>query len=286
MRKFAIALLFCAVCFTASAVSFQTKNDYLFSRNYYNPATRFLNDGIYAQGLGMYTLNMPMLSGKEPFDLDLNLMVARDNYSVFASVTTEEYSYFSSQCLSAGYNHIFRFGDNHSLRVGGRAVLGLNSVDFYHLPYELPEYTLKSRILLTPDMDLGIEYSYRFFHIGAAVKNVFAYEAKFKGVTYVSWPRSYMMHMRFDSCLANDNVHLEPYVVLGLNQNIYFVAGMDMTFWKNYRVSYSFRGPDLHHNINASVNICDRVILNAGYSVSTAHEYSSVYGGITVRLAK
>lgn len=286
MKRFAVSLFFCAVCLNAFAVSFQVKNDYLFSRNYYNPATRFLNDGIYLQGQGMYTLNMPALSGKEPLDLDFNLMVARENYSVFAAVTTAEYSYFTSQCLSAGYNHIFRFGSDHTLRIGARAVLGVNSMDFSHLPYAIPELSMKARILLSPDMDLGIEYGYKFFHIGASVKNVLAYEAKFKGVTYVSWPRSYMLHLRFDSYLAGDNVHLEPYVVLGINQNIMFIAGMDMTFWKNYRISYSFRGPDLHHNINASVNICDRVILNAGYSVSTAHEYSSAYGGITVKLAK
>lgn len=285
MKKIISIAILCAVCISASALSYQARNDYNYYRNYYNPAARFVDNGIYVHGYGMYTLGMPRLSGKEPMDLQADLMVARDNWSAFASISHDEYSYFCGVCLSAGYNHIFRFGDKHTLRIGGRGVLGLNSVDFSHLPYDMPVEDDRSRLLPSPDLDLGIEYSYKFFHIGAAVKNVLAFESKYKGVTYASWPRSYSLQMRFDANIAKDKVLLEPFMVLGLNQNILMIFGADLTLWKNYRIGYSFRAPDLHSNFYASVNIASRVALNAGYSFNPAHSYSSIHAGITVRLA-
>lgn len=287
MKKFVITISLCiAACFAAKAQSYQLKGDYMYERNYYNPATRFYEEGMYIGSNASYTLNTPILSGKEPLDLSFDFLVARPNYSVFAAVSHDEHSYFCGTCISGGYNHIFRFNENHTLRIGGRAVLGINSIDFSHLPYEMPVEDKHSRIIPTPDIDLGLEYSYRFFHLGLAVKNVIGYEGKYQGVQYVSWPRSYMMHIRFDANLWQNKIMLNPFAVLGLYQNILFIAGTDLVFFKNYRISYSFRGPDLHHRMSASINICNRVILDGGYSLSTAHRYSMAHLGVKIRIGQ
>lgn len=287
MKKIVSIIAFACICWGASAISYHPKNDFLFYHNYYNPAARYYQDGIYLQGFASHMFNMPPLAGKEPLDMDFDVMASRKNYTAFASLSHSEYSYFCGLCLSAGGNYIHDFnGSGHKLSIGGRFLLGLNSVDFTRLPYQKPIEDNRSRILPTPDIDLGIEYSYGYFHIGASVKNVFAYEAKYKDVTYVSWPRSYMLILRGDPEFAGGNVKLDPIVALGFNQNIYFLAGMDLTLWKNYRIGYTFRGPDLGHSFNASVMIMDRVGINAGYTISTAHDYSTVHVGLTVRLAK
>ncbi len=274
------------MCMGASAISFQLRDDFCLNTNYYNCATRFVNEGIYIGAYSGYTMNMPRLSGKEPLDLNVDLSVARPKYTVFASVSHDERSYFDNICLSGGYNRIFRFNEHHTLKVGARAIMGVNSVDFFHLPYESPVDDDKSRIILTPDVDLGIEYVYRFFHLGLSVKNVIQTPGKFNGVTYVSFPRSYYGNILFDVKFLGGNIMLQPYLAMGFTQNVLLVAGTDIKFWQRYRIGYTFRAPDLHHNVFASVDICDRVILNAGYSVSGGHPYSTVFAGITVKLAK
>lgn len=287
MKKLISIIAFALVCMGASAVSYQPKNDFLFYHNYYNPAARFFQDGIYVEGYSAYMFNMPVLSGKEPLDLDCSMLIARPKYTAFASLMHSEYSYFCGLCLTGGGNWITDFGgSNHKLSIGGRFLLGLNSVDFTSLPYEMPVEDYKSRILPTPDIDLGIEYSYRKFHVGASVKNAIGFRGRYKDVVYVSWPRSYMFILRGDPEFANGNVKLEPLAVLGFNQNIYMVGGLDITLWKNYRVGYCFRAPDLSHSINASIMIMDRVGINGGYTLSTAHKYTSFHLGVTIKLVK
>lgn len=293
MKRLFTLVLFCAICASATAVSYQAKNDFLYYRNYYNPSTRSNSEGIYLHGYGMYTLNMPLLSGKEPLDIECNIMAARKNYSIFGSIQHSEYSYFCGVCLTAGGSYTWSFNDgDHKLSAGGRLLVGLNSVDFTILNYDIPHRDpaskmedYRARILPTPDIDLGVEYCYKHFHLGFSVKNAIGYKAKYQDICYVSWPRSFMLTLHGDPSFAEDRVKLEPLLAIGLNQNIYFMAGMDFTLWKNYRVGYSFRGPDLFHNVHASVNIVNRVELNIGYSITPSHRYSMVHAGITVRLA-
>lgn len=287
MKKIIAIVTLVFMCMSAWGVSYQAKNDFLFNYNYYNPAGRFHNDGIFLNGYTSYMFNMPALAGKEPLDVDFDVMAARKNWTAFGSIMYSEYSYFCGLCLTAGGNYIHDFnGSGHTLSIGGRFLLGLNSVDFTCLPYEMPVEDFRSRILPTPDLDLGIEYSYKYFHMGVSVKNVAAYEAKYKDVVYVSWPRSYMLIMRGDPVFFDGRLKVEPVAVLGLNQNIYLLAGLDLTLWKNYRFGYAFRGPDLSHSFHASVMIADRVGLNAGYTISTAHDYSTMHVGLTIKLAK
>lgn len=285
MKRIYCILAFCAVCMSASAVNYHIKYDYLFNRGYYNPAVSFFGEGIFVNGAASYDLNYGALSGKEPLDINADLLVNRKNYSAFASISHTEYSYFCSMHLNAGYSHSFEFGD-HSIKVGGRLNLGLNSIDFSHLTYESPVEDGKSRLIPTPDFDLGFEYSFKGLHIGVSMKNVLELDTKFKGVTYVTWPRGYMIDIMYDARMAQDNVRIQPFFMFGFNQSMMFHSGVDLTLWKNYRLSYSFHGLDFFNNISASIMICDRVCLNGGYSFSYAHNYSYAHCGITVRLAR
>lgn len=293
MKKIFAILLFGVVCANAFAISYQSKNDFLYYQNYYNPAMRFHQDGIYIHGFAGYTFNMPALAGKEPLDINCSVMAAQKNYSLFASVEHSEYSYFCGVCLTGGGNYIWDIkGSGHKLSFGGRFSLGLNSVDFTVLnyPLELDEETrqnfYRAKIIPTPDIDLGIEYSYKYFHAGVSVKNCIGYEGKYKDICYVCWPRSYMLTLRGDPQFFDGKFKVEPFATVGLNQNIYLVAGIDFTIWKNYRIGYSFRGPDLFHNIYTSINIMDRVELNVGYSLTPSHKYSMLQAGITVKLSR
>lgn len=280
-RVYAIAVLM-AVCSLAFGHSFQKRNNLLVERNYYNPAARYLQEGNYLKFYSLYEMDLPARSGKQPLDLNIDYMWAAKDYSVFASVSHDAYSYFSDHCISAGYNRFFNpNGGDHTFRVGGRLVLGFNNIDLSKLPYG----ETGRHLLMSPDFDLGLEYSYKFFHLGMSVKNVLALPVKYQGVDYICWPRAYFMQMYFDCNLLKDKILLNPFLILGLNQNVYMVAGADLTLFKNYRIGYSFRAPDLHQNFNLGVDILSWVTISAGYSYSAAHKYNSAHIALTFRLS-
>lgn len=284
MRRLISIILSALVCTMAFAHTFQPRNNILVERNYYNPASRHYDDGIFLKGYALYEFNLSEYTGKKPLDLDVDFMMARKNYSVFASLAHDGYSYFNAHTFSAGYNHIFNniAGTEHCLRVGGRAVLEFSNVDLSKLAYGVEG----KHLLVSPDFDLGVEYQYRFFHLGLSVKNVLALGRKIDGVEYINWPRAYLIHTFFDIEMADGKVLMNPFFVLGMNQTIMLAAGMDLTLFKFCRLGYNFRAPDLHHNINARFTIAKRVILGAGYSVSSSHRNSSVHMTVTVKLDK
>lgn len=283
MKRYLIVTSLLLIGLVCNAHSFQTRNNFLVERNYYNPAANFLTDGSYLKTYSMYEFDIPALAGRKPLDTNLDFYFNRPDYSVFASVSHDEYSYFKGHCLSAGYNHTFTFGGgNHILRVGGRFLLGFNHVDFSKLPYG----DSGKAMLLSPDLDLGVEYQYRILHLGASVKNILSLGSRYEGVEYINWPRAYMLQAFVDVKLHGEDVMLYPFMTLGINQNMMFIVGTDLDIFHYVRLGYSFRVPDLHHNFNASVDICKRVAINVGYSFSTAHKFSALHAAILVKLSK
>lgn len=268
----------------ANAQSFQQKNDFLLEITHYNPGTRNLDGGAYLKAYAQYALELPPLTGKGPLEANLAFLVAKENYSVFGGLSHESHSYFNNHCFSVGYNYFFRgLGDgNHTISLGGRAVLGFNNVDLSKMAYG---YTGKY-MLCTPDLDLGVEYHYRFIRLGASVKNVFSMSTKYEGVEFVKWPRGYFLYLISDFDIVKDKFKLMPFIQLGFNQGVAFSIGTDVNLYKKYRLNYSFRGPDLHHNLNVGFDIASRVFLNAGYSFSSLHKYSYANLSLIVKIKR
>lgn len=282
MKKIALIFFIILGCVNSFAQTFQLKTDFIQEITHYNPAARIVNDGAYLKMYSQYAIKLPELTGKKPLDLDLAFMVAKDNYSVFGSLDHDGYSYFNNHSVSIGYNHIWKGLGNghHTVSLGGRAILGLEHIDFSKLPYG----DNGKKMLYTPDLDFGFEYTYKFFHLGASIKNLVSTSKRHDGIEYVKWPRAYFLHMVFDTDIVKDKFTMVPYLLFGYYQGIYSVFGLDFRLFKNFRINYSFRVPDLHSNVNVGVNIASWVDIHAGYSVSSMHKYSYANLSLIVKL--
>lgn len=285
MKKFCLCIAFMACISNAAfALSFQQRHDILGERNYFNPASTAYENGHYLKAYTNYEFNVPANAGKNPLDLSLDYFLARDRYSAFATLNTDSYSYFSSHTISGGFSYNFRNigGSEHGLRIGGRLLISFNNVNFGALPYGQSG----TRLLTDPDIDLGLQYDYKFFHWGFSVKNIFSLGGRYEGIQYVTYPRAFFSNMYFDVNLLQGNIVLMPFGMLAVNQNIMIAVGMDARIYDFFRIEYAFRAPDLSHNITMSFTIAKRVSLCAGCSVTPAHKYASLHGSVRIRLAK
>lgn len=282
MKRTALILSFILLCVNSFAQIFQLKTDFLQEITHYNPAVKTVSDGAYLKLYSQYALKMPALSGKNPLDIDVAFMLAKGNNAAFGSLVHDGYSYFNTHSVSLGYNHVWKGLGNghHSVSLGGRFILGLNNIDFSKLAYG----DSGKKMLYTPDLDFGFEYTYKFFHLGASIKNLVSTSKKYDGIEYVRWPRAYFLHMVFDADIVKDKFTMVPYLLFGYYQGIYSVFGLDFRLFKNFRINYSFRVPDLHSNVNVGVNIASWVDIHAGYSLSSQHKYSYVNLSFIIKL--
>lgn len=268
----------------AFANGFQLRMDVLAERNYYNPAANYLGEGTYLKGFAGYDFNLPALAGKNPLDVSVDFTKLWGNHAVFAAVNAGGGSYWYSHSVAGGYNYNFRniAGSEHSLSIGTRFWFSFNEVNMNSLPYG----DEGMRMLVHPDFDLGIDYNYRALHLGFSIRNIVNRAAKYEGLQYVVFPRAYYLNASFDISLLQDKLLVQPYGLIGVNQNVVFVIGADLTAFGFARLGYAFRAPDLSHCINLAFTISKRVCLHAGYSVTPAHKYSTLNTTLTVKIGK
>lgn len=283
MKKIAFCALICLICLSSKAQNIAPRDNVLWDMNYYNPAMITRSTGIYADIYGRYDANPVKRDYVNPVDIAAETFYVRDNYCWQATLSHDGLSYFDATALSVAYSHRFDFGDNNnqSFRIGGRVILGYGRVDYSKLPYGMNGYN----IMVRPDIDLGFDYRYKFFHIGMSIMNVMSLPIKDEdGIVYFRYPRAGLGHMIFDVNVC-ENFMLNPYFMAGLAQNFFIDMGLSMTIFKNYHLAYSFHGTDLAHNIGLAIDIADKVRIEGGYRIYPSHHNSALTLKLCVKLA-
>lgn len=278
MKKIASIVTFLSVTAAVSAQNIAPRDNFLWDLDYYNPAVVMKSNGVYTDFYARYDINKIKNVYVNPLDISAETYVVRDDHHWQASLAHDGLSYMDAASFSVAYSHLFTFGKSsqHHISAGGRVTLGYGRIDFSKLAYGQEGY----KIMVRPDIDLGIDYRYKFFHTGFCVKNVLSLPLKDDGITYFRYPRAYIWHMLFDVNIC-DVVLLNPFMALGMNQNIFFEAGFGMRFLKVCRFNYSFHGPEMSHNFGLGFDIVKRLHIGAGYCFSPTHNTS----GVTVRLS-
>lgn len=248
--------------------------------NYYNPSIIRRDPGKYVDFYGRYEFNDAQNFGANPLDVAAETNVIRPDHAWQASLQHDGLSYYDGVSLTGAYTHSFSWGDDkeHSFNLGGRLAIEYGRVDFSKLDYGMSGH----KTVVVPDLDLGFEYRYKYFHIGFGIKNIISLGLKDKGVIYFRYPRSYIGNISFD-CNIGNTVMLRPFFIAGVNQNIFLNVGMAMDIMKHYRLSYSFHGPDLSHNLGLSVDFW-RFTLSLGYVISPLHKSAATIVRLGVRI--
>lgn len=283
MKKTVSVIAFLAAALSVKAQNIAPRDNYLWDIDYYNPSVVMKSNGIYADFYARYDINPIKNADVNPLDISAETYVVRDDHHWQASLAHDGLSYFDAAAFSVAYSHLFNFGANkqHSFSVGGRVTLGYGRIDFSKLDYGQTGY----KIMVRPDLDLGFEYRYKFFHTGFAVKNILSLPLKDDGMTYFRYPRAYIWHMLFD-LNVRDKVKFIPYFALGVNQNIFIDAGLGMCFLRVCRFNYSFHGPTISHNFGLGFDIAKRLHIGAGYCFSPTHRTSGVTMRLSVKIAE
>lgn len=254
--------------------------------NYYNPSIVRSGNGIFASCYSRYEINRSPVYDEYPLDIAAEVEYIKGNNACFATIWHDGLSYYDASTLALGGMHKFSFqgkNDMHHLSIGGRVSLGLGRVDLEKLPYG---YT-GNKIMLHPDMDLGIEYTVRYFHLGISAKNLISMPIRYEGIAFFRYPRAYMFHVAFDvrPC-RNDNWVMVPLLLMGMNQNFTMRIALANTIMKDYTLNYTFAIPDMSHNINVGFNIRSTVNIGLGYTHSNINKFSAVTVRLGVKLAK
>lgn len=279
MKKIVTTITFLAVAIiTVSAQNIAPRDNFLWDIDYYNPAVVMKPNGVYTDFYGRYDINKIKNVYVNPLDLSAETYIVRDDHHWQASLAHDGLSYIDAAAFNVAYSHLFVFGkeSQHHISIGGRVTLGYGRIDYSKLDYGQEGY----KIMVRPDIDLGIEYRYKFFHTGICVKNVLSLPLKDNGMTYFRYPRACIWHMLFDVNIR-DKVYLTPFMALGMNQNVFLDLGFGMRFLKVCRFNYSFHGPMLSHNLGLGFDIAKRLHIGAAYCFSPTHNTS----GVTVRLS-
>lgn len=283
MKKSVLSTILCLFCLASYGQNIAQRDNVLWDMNYYNPAMITRPTGIYVDAYLRIDANPVKLDYVNPLDIAAETFVVRDNYTWQATMSHDGLSYFDATALSVAYSHRFDFGaeKEHGIRAGGRIIVGHGRIDYSKLPYGMQGYS----IMVRPDLDFGFDYRYRFFHIGMSIKNVLSLPIKDEdGMVYFRYPRAGLGHIMFD-INAGRNIIINPYLMMGVTQNIFLDAGFGMTLFKNYHLAYSFHGPDMAHHFGIAAEIVNRLRIECGYRLCPSHDNAALTVKLCVRLA-
>lgn len=292
MKRLFLTFIIALVSTGAFAQTITPRDNFLWDLDYYNPAVFTRPQGIYADLYGRYDINPVKNLYTNPLDLVAEIKAVRKDHIWQASLAHDYLSYMDVTQANFGYTHGWEFGNGnqHRINFGGRLMIGVGRLDYSKLDYGENGY----KIFCLPDIDVGFEYRYKFFHTGLSFRNVFSYpmkdtyekdeKGKPLGSVYMRYPRAGIWHMLFDIDFC-DNCSMYPFLALGMNQNAFVELGTGLKFFKNYRFNYSFHGPQLSHNFGFGVDICNRVHIGASYCFSPTVYTQAVTMRVSVRLA-
>ncbi|TVP43612.1 MAG: type IX secretion system membrane protein PorP/SprF [Mongoliibacter sp.] len=214
---------------------------------FYNPAST-PEMGEASQRLLLYsrTKIIPENEGiweKSPTFYADYLSMNEDKSSYFTvGYMNDNYSYFSRNSLYGGYGKILKLGNNSSLTFGGRLALHSDIINWSN--YQIPNEETGNSLRLSPDFDLGAQFQWKAFKIGASLRNTIGLSQKLDEEDIITTQRAFVINTSYEFTI-NERLIVAPYVLLYTELKTEIDAGVFLSFDRNVNFSYLIRVNEL-----------------------------------------
>lgn len=263
--------------FTVASLPFAVFSQYNFrpgayhqDLSFYNPAALPETGGNTHRAL-LYTRmkrieNDPGIWNKSPtvFADYLNYNDTR-KHGFSISFINDTYSFFSRNTLYGGFTKLMQLGENTSLSLGGKLVLHTDIISWKR--YQLPHNESGTSTRFSPDVDLGVQFRWKGFKLGASAKNIVGMNQKLEGLSIIRTKRAFVLHTSYDFNIK-DKVILSPYLMVYHEMKAEFDAGLYLNVLKRVSASYFFRINELRSNFMLELRLFRGLSVGACYDMS------------------
>ncbi|WP_114748145.1 type IX secretion system membrane protein PorP/SprF [Pleomorphovibrio marinus] len=237
---------------------------------FYNPAS-LPEMGEESQRLLLYSRSkiVPENEGiweKSPTFYADYLSINEDKNSYFTvGYMNDNYSFFSRNSLYGGYGKIISLGTNSNLTLGGRLALHSDIVNWSD--YQLPHNETGRSFRLSPDMDLGAQFQWKAFKLGASYRNTIGVTQELDDEGFITTQRAFVVNTSYDFAI-NDRLIVAPYVLLYTELKTEIDAGVFLSYDKKVNFSYLLRINELRSIFTLEGRIYRGLSIGAAYDQS------------------
>lgn len=242
--KLFIIFFFCSGLLQAQS-SFRP-SIYFNNMNYYNPASGWDNE---MKGEASVYLQHKWVTNDlfvKPTNIFANYIGNSKNkrHHFSTSYTFDMYSYYTRNILNGGYAYSLDFAEKGWLTFGARVSLAIDYIDNKKIAQPMDKNI--GGVKTVPDFDLGIDYHLKGLSIGIGARNILATPVKADG--YVLYKNQRLLNFNASyQFFIKDKVGFAPLVMLYLERNFGFDAGLNINVLKVVDASYIFRLNQLRH---------------------------------------
>jgi len=177
----------------------------------------------------------------------------------------DSYSFFNRNNISGGVVYRMRLGEMSSLSFGARISVNFDVVNWNKLM--LPLARNGAGLMLSPDLDLGVEYSWKKLRIGLASKNIIGFRTKIDDEVLIQNERltslsaSYLFNV-------GSNFEIAPLAMVYFDNRMIYDVGVYFRAYEYVSVSYVLRANELRSIISADVRLIRNLYLGVAIDFS------------------
>jgi hypothetical protein len=177
----------------------------------------------------------------------------------------DNYSFFNRNSLYGGYGKYIELGTNSTLTFGGRLALHSDIVNWSN--YQLPHSETGRSLRLSPDMDLGAQFQWNAFKLGASFKNTIGVTQMLDDEGIITTQRAFVINTSYDFTI-NDRLIVAPYVLLYTELKTEIDAGLFLSFDRIVNFSYLIRVNELRSIFTLEGRLFRDLSIGAAYDQS------------------
>lgn len=181
------------------------------------------------------------------------------------SYMNDNYSFFSRNSLYAGFAKVLKLGEKTSFSFGGRLVLHTDIVNWSK--YKLPHNESGRAFKLSPDADIGTQFQWRGFKLGASVKNLIGLPQKLDGQSIIKTQHAFIFNTSYDINIK-DKVVIAPYALLSYEMKSEIDVGLYLNVLKTISASYFIRINELRSTFMLEARLYKGFSMGACYDMS------------------
>jgi type IX secretion system PorP/SprF family membrane protein len=178
----------------------------------------------------------------------------------------DNYSFFSRNTLYGGYGKKIALGSKSSITFGGRLALHSDVINWSD--FKLPHNESGKSFRLSPDVDLGAQFQWKEYKLGASLKNAIGLAQKLDGEEIITTQRAIVINTSYDFYIK-DKIIIAPYVLLYKEFGTVVDAGLFVNFYKRVNVSYLIRINELRSSFTLEGRIYKGLSVGACYDKSS-----------------
>jgi type IX secretion system PorP/SprF family membrane protein len=279
MKKILPYIFICVFGITNAQSTFRP-SIYLNNLNYYNPASgwnkdmtgeasiylqhKFVNNDLFVKPTNIFANYLGNTNGKK--------------HHFSASYIFDMYSFYTRNIFSGGYAYSLDFEEKGNLTFGTRVSFALDYINQKKI-----EQSINGKVgglRFSPDFDLGINYRYKGLDIGIGARNIVGTKTKISGETIFNNQRLLNFSASYQYFIK-DKFGIAPMVMLHLERNFGFDAGLNLNFWRIVDVGYIFRLNQFRNIGTLGVNIAKKYYI--GFAADKALLTTDVNADFTFR---